>query len=299
MLHKMSFSKCPKIPQRLRWPHSPWPGWNWVMSPPLQRWTRCLPTDSPLLEVSESSCAHAGQNHPPPAQHRGPPIALPQPSLPQDCHRSMAEPRMSLSHLPQLPCSSTGRDPVPWMDASTGSLLHLLLLPQGISAGAPALQGEHRAARAAVNPSLQLRALPSSPFHPNLWKSRSLPATAQHNCEVEQAVLASCSKGSCSLSLPLPQPVTLRGPGTGTSLHRQSSSSTVCLLPIALPNLSPRGAPQTSGRSMRPSMDSHSQAQTPLCASPSPCAPQCWQGCEPSPSWDRMEGSGRETRARS
>lgn len=62
------------------------------------------------------------------------------------------------------------------MDASTGSLLHLLLLP-GISAGAPALQGEHRAARAAVNPSLQPRALPNSPFHPNLWKSRSLPAT--------------------------------------------------------------------------------------------------------------------------
>lgn len=62
------------------------------------------------------------------------------------------------------------------MDASTGSLLHILLLP-GISAGAPALQGEHRAARAAVNPSLQPRALPNSPFHPNLWKSRSLPAT--------------------------------------------------------------------------------------------------------------------------
>lgn len=81
------------------------------------------------------------------------------------------------SRLLQLPRSSTGWDPVPWMDASTGSLLHLLLLPQGISAGAPALQGEHRAARAAVNPSLQPRALPSSPFHPNLWKSRSLPAT--------------------------------------------------------------------------------------------------------------------------
>lgn len=42
---------------------------------------------------------------------------------------------------------------------------------------------------------------------PPKFMEKQVPASdAQHNCEVEQPVLASCSKGSCSLSLPLPQP---------------------------------------------------------------------------------------------
>lgn len=171
------------------------------------------------------------------------------------------------------------------MDASVGSLLHLLLLPQGISAGAPALQGEHRAARAAVNPSLQPRALPSSPFHPNLWKSRSLPATHSTIVRWNSQCSPAAARAPAAFLFLFLSPVILCGLGTGTSLHRQSSPSPVFLHPIALSNLSPLGAPQASGWSVRPFMDRHSQAQTSPCAFPSPCAPQCWQGCEPSHSW--------------
>lgn len=226
------------------------------MSPPLQRWARCLPTNSPLLEISESSCARAGQNHLPPAQHGGTSLPLPQLSQPQDCHRFVGEPRMSLSVPPPSapliqhwlgPCSLDGFQhgfPPPSPPPPSG---HFCRSPS------PARRTQSSQSSCKSFPAAQGSAKLSLP--PKFMEKQVPASNTQHNCEVEQAVLASCSKGSCSLSLPLPQPVTLGGLGTGTSLHRQSSPS---LPHIALPKLIPQGASQTSGRSVRPSMDKHS-----------------------------------------
>lgn len=158
-----------------------WLGWSWEISPASRRRRRCLPTTSPLLGGSVSSCARAGQHHPPPARRGGstPALGPPAPWSPQTRGWTKDVPPRPASSIPHAPLIWRWLGPRSRTDASTSSLLHLLLLrlllPRGISAGAPALQGEHRAARAAINPSLQPRALPNSPFHPNLWKSGFLP----------------------------------------------------------------------------------------------------------------------------
>lgn len=84
------------------------------------------------------------------------------------------------------------------MDASTGSLLHLFL-PRGIYVGAPALQGEHRAAKSSRKsfPAAQGSAKLSLP--PKFMEKQVPASEAQYNREVEQAVLTGCRKGSYSL----------------------------------------------------------------------------------------------------
>lgn len=205
-------------------------------------------------------------------------MPLPQLSQPRDCHRSMGEPRMSLFIRPPAapliqhwlgPCSLDGcqhgfpppSPPPPGHFCRSPSPARRTQSSQSSCKSFPAAQGS---AKLSLPPKFMEKQVPAS--------------DAQHNCEVEQAVLASCSRGSCSLSLPLPPAVTLGGLGTGTSLHRQSSPSTVCLPRVALPNPRPLGAPQTLGGSMRNSMDRHSRAQTPPCAAPSPLCPSVLAG---------------------
>lgn len=221
-----------------------------------------------------------------------PPLPLPQLSQPRDCHRSVGEPRMSLSVPPPPapliqhwlgPCSLDGFQhgfPPPSPPRPSG---HFCRSPS------PARRTRSSQSSCKSFPAAQGSAKLSLP--PKFMEKQVPASDAQHNCEVEQAVLASCSKGSCSLSLPLPQPVTLGGQGQAHPCTDKAASAQFA---------SPHGTPQAEPPGSTPNLGQEqenplwtAEPNTPVCL-PFPLCPQCWQGRE----WERMKGSGRETRAR-
>lgn len=164
------------------------------------RWTRCLPTSSPLLGDLVSSCAHAEQHYPPPARHGGPNTALelPAPPLLQTCRWT--------KDVPPHPGSSSPLCPLIWCwlgPRSPDGCQHRLPPPPLPPAGhlcrspSPARRTQSSQSSRKSFPAAQGSAKLSLP--PKFMEKQVPASEAQYNREVEQAVLTGCRKGSCSL----------------------------------------------------------------------------------------------------